>query len=916
MNNFDFTDNTIDSLLQTNQDVPNVPTRRLSGISDRFLLLQRFQKLNTTVANLKVTVDEPAGTPNSVSGVSATESPYKTPTGQMVSDVSVSFVVNPSDTFFYKAQVWFVGYNGNPNPQLMADGTASPVSFLTDTTHETVTVYVVTVGTTGLPSSDVLSAPSSTVSLDGVVSAPPAPSVSQSLTSTPTGYQFSFNYLTGLSADLVDGYKVYRNTVNNTSTATQFAFFKHNPLNTGTQVVQDDGVPNGTIYWYWVSAINTSSLESSLTSVPGSGTIISGLAPTSDNMVRNGTFSGGGTNWLNSRSTAGISTSNFLNGVSGLPSGNSEFKSAASLSIGLEAEDFIPVDPSKTYLLSAWVKIPSFTSLNYAGFSQYDSSKNWVDHVNGTFGYCLYAGLNVTSGSGWQYFSRLIGGNPASGSASPTQFTAGTAFIRPVFLINWTGTTTPVQVEITDVRLSIVEAVSIKALMSTPAGVNLISNSDFNNGVTTFITPTGTANVGVYDNAASGKVTHTMTTDATAPNTSGKVLQITTASGTPTPSPGWGGFFYGLGVDSGAIQLGQYHKGDTILWRIRAKIPQGYTLQNANNLFGAEGTTKWVTSQAGYGDWYTYLMEQTVGTTGTFSTIGFFNLDNTSSAPVTWNVASVEALDLSVENISSAAGYHVFRQGISTFLLTQGSIVPTQAFQVTVTPSATSILVSWSAGSLLRADGSTLTVPTGNFTLSASPNTTYWLYLFIDSRTGAVGFANSNPPGTTASYTFAAQAGVDGRIPLTPFSVNTPASGSNPPVTGGDGGSCPDEHELVEVAGKGLIPAGTVQANDYIKGYSFTLRTDIFRRVLAVRRSSCPSWRIINGHKVSPCEPVYFEGQWRPAFRVPTATIDFSTAIKIDISVGAADDQDNEHNFWLVGEQPLLIHNTNVLPRS
>jgi hypothetical protein len=914
MNNFDFTDNTIDSLLQTNQDVPNVPTRRLSGISDRFLLLQRFQKLNTTVANLKVTVDEPAGTPNSVSGVSATESPYKTPTGQMVSDVSVSFVVNPSDTFFFKAQVWFVGYNGNPNPQLMADGTASPVSFLTDTTHETVTVYVVTVGTTGLPSSDVLSAPNTTVTLDGVVSAPPAPSVSQSLTSTPTGYQFSFNYLTGLSADLVDGYKVYRNTVNNTSTATQFAFFKHNPLNIGTQVVQDDGVPNGTIYWYWVSAINTSSLESSLTSVPGSGTIISGLAPTSDNMVRNGTFSGGGTNWLNSRSTAGISTSNFLNGVSGLPSGNSEFKSAASTLIGLEAEDFIPVDPSKTYLLSAWVKIPSFTSVNYAGFSQYDSSKNWIDHVNGSFGYCLYAGLNVSLFSSWQYFSRLIGGNPASGSASATQFTTGTAFIRPVFLINWTGTTTPVQVEITDVRLSIVEAVSIKALMSTPAGVNLISNSDFNNGVTTFITGSTTGTVGVYDNASSGKVTHTMTTDATAPNTSGKVLQITTAAGTPTPSPGWGGFFYGLGVDSGSIQLGQYHKGDTILWRIRAKIPQGYSLQNASNAFGTEGTIKWITSQAGYGDWYTYLMEQTIGTTGTFSSIGFFNLDNTSSAPVTWNVASVEALDLSVENISSAAGYHLFRQGGSTFLLTQGSIVPTQAFQISWSATSTTISLSWSSTSLLRSDGSSFTVSTGSASFTVSASLTYFLYPYITYPGGLVQFANGNPPPTSPSYTFAAQQGLDGRISLTPLTIQSASGGTPNTGTGGDGGSCPEESELVEVQGRGLLPAGQVMTGDYVKGFSFHSNSDVYRRVIAIIRRGCAAWRIVEGHKVSPCEPVYLDGKWIAAYKVPMATLGMGVGVKLEITVEA--DENDEHNYWLVDGTPLLIHNGNILPRS
>jgi hypothetical protein len=284
---------------------------------------------------------------------------------------------------------------------------------------------------------------------------------------------------------------------------------------------------------------------------------------------------------------------------------------------------------------------------------------------------------------------------------------------------------------------------------------------------------------------------------------------------------------------------------------------------------------------------------------------------------VTWQVAVCEAVDIEQAQVSNAA-YHVFRQGVSTYLLTQGSIVPTQAFQISVTPSATSIAISWSAASLLRADGSTLSVSAGSQTYSTgiNPNTTYWIYAYIDNSTGTVGFANPNPPGTTSSYTFAAQTGFDGRINLTPLSVTTPASGTGGTVTGGDGGSCPEEHECVDVQDKGVITAGQVQANDYIRGYLFGSSTDIYRRVLLVRRQSCAAWWIVNGHRVSPCEPVFVNGTWMPAHLAPGATFDPSVGVKIEITVEAVDDQDDEHNFWLVEGTPLLVHNTNVLPRS
>jgi len=153
------------------------------------------------------------------------------------------------------------------------DARTSPASFLCDTTGETVTVTVVAVGSSGL-TADFDHAPTTTVLLDGVISAPTAPTIAQNLIATPTGYQFSFNQLAGLSADMIDDYQVWRNTTNTSGTASRFQYFKHNPLNS-TAVVVTDVAPNGTTYFYWVSAVNTTGLESTKTAVQ-SQTITSG----------------------------------------------------------------------------------------------------------------------------------------------------------------------------------------------------------------------------------------------------------------------------------------------------------------------------------------------------------------------------------------------------------------------------------------------------------------------------------------------------------------------------------------------------------------------------------------------------------------------------------------------------------------
>jgi hypothetical protein len=210
------------------------------------------------------TVVSVSGVPEQVANVSATESPSKQQ-DRTFSLVSVSFTRDGNDTNFAGVRIWFIGYKGNTNPMLMTDGTDSPVSFLCESTGENVTVVVQAYGENGLNAS-FDDAPTTTVLLDGVVSAPPAPNVSQPLVGTIAGVQFTFDVLGSLLSDVVDTYKVYRNTVsNNPNTATVVQTYKHPQTNNGHIVFQDQ-VSNGLSYYYWVSAVNTAGLESALTS--------------------------------------------------------------------------------------------------------------------------------------------------------------------------------------------------------------------------------------------------------------------------------------------------------------------------------------------------------------------------------------------------------------------------------------------------------------------------------------------------------------------------------------------------------------------------------------------------------------------------------------------------------------------------
>lgn len=145
----------------------------------------------------------------------------------------------------------------------------------------------------------------------------------------------------------------------------------------------------------------------------------------------------------------------------------------------------------------------------------------------------------------------------------------------------------------------------------------------------------GNNSMGIYNNTSSGMVTHTRLADATAPNDSGYVIQIKTAG---TASPNNGGFYFGTMCSNRKVFIA----------RIIAKIPVGHNLLFGSNSIGTGGSSRWLTANAGTGDWCEYIYKVVCGTSN-FSTTHYYYLDGTqgtTDAPVVWQIAYATVFDL------------------------------------------------------------------------------------------------------------------------------------------------------------------------------------------------------------------------------------------------------------------------------
>ena len=143
----------------------------------------------------------------------------------------------------------------------------------------------------------------------------------------------------------------------------------------------------------------------------------------------------------------------------------------------------------------------------------------------------------------------------------------------------------------------------------------LLSNSEMYSSFTDVNFSNGRNNLNVYDNSGSGQVTLDVIDNNEAPNGTHKVLRVR-SQGTGT-SPGAGGFCYGVQTDKNKI----------IIFRFTAKVPADKFLSFASNQAGTGYTSEWLTSNHGTGKWEEYIHVVYCGSSGTFSTTGYFYIN-------------------------------------------------------------------------------------------------------------------------------------------------------------------------------------------------------------------------------------------------------------------------------------------------
>lgn len=160
------------------------------------------------------------------------------------------------------------------------------------------------------------------------------------------------------------------------------------------------------------------------------------------------------------------------------------------------------------------------------------------------------------------------------------------------------------------------------------AGTPVYGDPEFKDGVN---------NVSYYNNSGGGTVTVTRISDnQNSANSSGKILQISTTTG--TASPGRGGFVQHITSRAGAVFCQIF----------RAKIPTGFTVENAENNMGDGYRTYWLTDRAGTGKWEWYCRITICGLSGNMHGGGYVYLNG--SGAVTWYLSYCNLIDLTKGN--------------------------------------------------------------------------------------------------------------------------------------------------------------------------------------------------------------------------------------------------------------------------
>lgn len=160
-------------------------------------------------------------------------------------------------------------------------------------------------------------------------------------------------------------------------------------------------------------------------------------------------------------------------------------------------------------------------------------------------------------------------------------------------------------------------------------GRRLYNDEEFAVGLNS-ITPFNSGYTGTGLNA----VTLNRVADATAPNSTGYALSVTTDN-TSTVTPGVGGI-------SLAVPYGANKRFVTLM---KAKLPVNTEMLLSSGASGAQGNYYFMSDNKGTGKWETYVIMWNSGDPGPFANGGSIYV-NTTTRPFTWSIASCTVFDI------------------------------------------------------------------------------------------------------------------------------------------------------------------------------------------------------------------------------------------------------------------------------
>jgi hypothetical protein len=283
----------------------------------------------------------------------------------------------------------------------------------------------------------------------------------------------------------------------------------------------------------------------------------------------------------------------------------------------------------------------------------------------------------------------------------------------------------------------------------------------------------------------------------------------------------------------------------------------------------------------------------------------------------------------------------VYSQISSTSFGNQGSIRPTAMPVWTVAQNTNdgagncTVRLTTPAKSLPLTDGSTISLPAVDVTWVATlaGSTTYLFAPRFKTADGTVHWATgtgsnvnadpSTPPLTSGATTdqknqLAINQHFDGYIPLSDGFINitTPNNGGTGGGSSGGDPSCIHEREKVSIYPGVCVEARVVDVGDLIRGVDLKTGKPVFRKVISKSREYCADWYEVNGHLITPGEPVWMKSFWVAAALIKGAIFKENHGGH-KISLGIDGEDFDACNFVLIAPDgtETIVHNF-VLPRS